>query len=296
MAAPNYNRGTSNNKQLERERIAKLEDISATILKAREAEFIQGIPMNEYEQTLEAESAAQVFDPLSGIISLASERTPTKGGGAGGRRAVFDKTRQREVLLTHKNMVKQQYAEIMRQATARLRLRTPNGFDATKAGTLCMNVQFGMSQKGACASVGITSQKYHDFKRKAQQGLPYYVLLFGLIELAEARLEERVTDSWMENMDLDWHAASTFLARRHSDRGWSPTAQQHIESPDLSKLSDDELEAIVGGAPSPTLPELVDDSLSNPDGTLPERPDELLAELIYAQQEQMAEEQARDHA
>lgn len=238
--------------------------------------------MDEYEQTLEAESASQVYDPLTGVISLASERNSNFNKKT---QSIVDKTRRREVMLKHKNMVKQQYAEIMRQACARLRLRTPVGFDATKAGTLCMNIQFGMSQKGACASVGITSQKYLEFKKKAQQGLPYYVLLFGLIELAEARLEERATESWMDNMDEDWRAAATFLSRRFSDRGWSDKIPQEIGAPDLSKMSTEELEAIVGGSGT-SLPELVDNE------SLPDQPDDLLAELIYAQEQAELNRQA----
>lgn len=189
--------------------------------------------------------------------------------------SLIAKTRRRELLVRQKLVIGQMYSEIIRQATTQLSLSYPEGLDAQKAGRMMSAIHHGLSVESAAAQVGILASRLKTWQKKANAGHVFFVLLFGLVELAESRLEEYAVDAWVNEIDGDWKAAQAFLAKRMKHKGWADKPQLELSGRDLSNLSDDELKMIVGDQFIDGQ-EIDDDAMSQG----PETADDLLARLI----------------
>ena len=124
---------------------------------------------------------------------------------------------------------------------------------------LCHAIRQGNYVKVACASCGISMNSFYGWMKKGEQPgcKPIYAKLVREVGMAESEIENKVVKCWVDKCPTDWQASRDFLARRFPQR-WSNKERREITGADggpiqsinvatnidLSKLSDEELEAL----------------------------------------------------
>jgi hypothetical protein len=115
-----------------------------------------------------------------------------------------------------------------------------------RAGQLLAAVQFGMSRYGAAAIAGVPRRLFKRWEMSAELGSRYAETLIGLIEVAEAHLEQYVIDLWMAQMGDSWQSAQAFASRRLRGQGWSEMSVADLPWDQLQSMSEEELAGVIG--------------------------------------------------
>lgn len=96
----------------------------------------------------------------------------------------------------------------------------------------------------ACKTAGISRTTFYNWKKKAEEGVEPYVSFMDEYEKAQEAAKYKYLECINKAAEEDWRAAAWGLSRLYPDEfGDRVTNQIEVsQKPDLSKLSDEELE------------------------------------------------------
>ena len=111
------------------------------------------------------------------------------------------------------------------------------------------SVRDGNYRKVAAGAGGIEERTLMDWLNAGRDGEEPFASLLADIEAAERDAEADMVKVVRESAKEDWHAASWYLARKHTDRWGQKQAVEvtganggPLQTLDVTKLTDDELE------------------------------------------------------
>lgn len=123
-------------------------------------------------------------------------------------------------------------------------------------------LELGQSRKGALSLIGVTKRRYQTYEQQARQGLEPYQTLFDLMDVAEARLELKLTDRWVGHTIDSWQAAKELLSRRRRD-DWGDSPTINLSLTEMAKMNLDQLAEIIGPEALAFLQEQADSLMDN---------------------------------
>lgn len=111
--------------------------------------------------------------------------------------------------------------------------------------TAMIAIELGQTRKGSLSLIGITKRRYQAYEQQARQGLEPYQTLFDLMDVAEARLELKLTDRWVGHTIDSWQAAKELLSRRRRD-DWGDSPTINLSLTEMARMNLDQLAEIIG--------------------------------------------------
>lgn len=121
----------------------------------------------------------------------------------------------------------------------------PTELNPSNVEVLCQAIEQGMSRRGAFALAGITSTLLHVYGHKAKLNIEPYRTLFDLIEIAEARIENKLVSRWEQHTRDSWQASQALLAKRFVNE-WGDRRVLDITMQEMSTLTPEQLAEFVG--------------------------------------------------
>lgn len=206
-----------------------------------------------------------VWIPELGMFADKSEMSLQNAGKAGRRskNKVAAATMHSGIQKLRRDRASAEFRQVYELALVKMGVEPTRALPPERAGPFFAAIQMGMTVRGAAALIGVGGSTITKWQRFAKAGHPAFELIWALVETAEARLEQRMVEAWEAHVEDNWQAASTFLARRFSDR-WADRQQVEISTTQLKDMSIEELERIAATGDDSGV---IDIQQSEPGGT-----------------------------